>query len=101
MTLLPKDKKLSDIQNEKTGNPLFPVFLKLNELHTVLIGAGNVGLEKLTAILHNSPEASVTVISLTISPEVQALAAEYKGITIKQKAFTDTDLNYGDLVIDR
>jgi siroheme synthase (precorrin-2 oxidase/ferrochelatase) len=28
---------------------LFPVFLKLNELHTVLIGAGNVGLEKLTA----------------------------------------------------
>ena len=49
MTLLPKDNGINSIQDEKTGdNPLFPVFLKLNELHTVLIGAGNVGLEKLT-----------------------------------------------------
>jgi siroheme synthase (precorrin-2 oxidase/ferrochelatase) len=30
---------------------LFPVFLKLNDLHTVLVGGGNVGLEKLTALL--------------------------------------------------
>ncbi|MDF2433404.1 MAG: uncharacterized protein JWP44_3035 [Mucilaginibacter sp.] len=100
MTLLPKDKKLSIIQNEKTeGNTLFPVFLKLNELHTVLIGAGNVGLEKLTAILHNSPDASVTVIALAVLPEVQALAVEYKGITIVQKAFSDADLNNADVVI--
>ena len=63
--MLPKDSKLNTLQVEKPGgNPLFPVFLKLNELHTVLVGAGNVGLEKLTAILHNSPEATVTVIAL-------------------------------------
>jgi uncharacterized protein len=100
MTSLPKNNKLA-IQDEdtKSGNSLFPVFLKLNELHTVLIGAGNVGFEKLTVILHNSPGASVTVIALTILPEVHSLAAEYKGVNIKQKTFADTDLNYADLVI--
>ncbi len=100
MTLLPKDNGLSTIQSEKAeGNPLFPVFLKLNELHTVLIGAGNVGLEKLAAILHNSPDATVTVIALSILPEVHLLAADYKGVKIVQKSFTDTDLNNADLVI--
>jgi siroheme synthase-like protein len=100
MTLLPKDNAISTIQDEKTGdNQLFPVFLKLNELHTVLIGAGNVGLEKLTAILHNSPDARVTVIALSILQEVHLLAAEYKGVKIIQKSFTDSDLNSADLVI--
>ncbi len=100
MTLLPKDNGLSTIQSEKTeGNPLFPVFLKLNELHAVLVGAGNVGLEKLAAILHNSPDARVTVIALSILPEVHLLAADYKGVKIIQKSFSDTDLNHADLVI--
>jgi siroheme synthase-like protein len=100
MTLLPKDNAINTIQEEKTGdNPLFPVFLKLNELHTVLIGAGNVGLEKLTAILHNSPDARVTVIALSILEEIHVLAAEYKGVKIIQKSFTDSDLNNADLVI--
>jgi siroheme synthase-like protein len=100
MTLLPKDNNLVTVQNESTeGNPLFPVFLKLNELHTVLVGAGNVGLEKLTAILQNSPGASVTVIALVILPEVHVLTADYRGVNIIQKSFTDTDLNNADLVI--
>ena len=100
MTLLRKDNGLSAVQTEKaTGNLLFPVFLKLNELRTVLIGAGNVGLEKLTAILHNSPDSSVTVIALSILPEVNVLAAEYKGVNIIQKSFTDNDLDNADLVI--
>ncbi len=28
------------------GNVLFPVFLKLNQIQTVVVGGGNVGLEK-------------------------------------------------------
>jgi uncharacterized protein len=100
MTSLPKDSRLKTIQDEKSGgNPLFPVFLKLNDLHTVLIGAGNVGLEKLTAIVQNSPDAKVTVIALTILPEVYVLSAEYEGVNIVQKSFTDSDLNDTDVVI--
>jgi len=100
MTSLPKNKQPGSISDEKPGgNPLFPVFLKLNELHTVLIGAGNVGLEKLTAVLQNSPEASVTVIALAILPDVHLLAAAYNGVRIVQKEFSDTDLDKADIVI--
>src|SRR6185437_5306818 len=100
MTLLPKDNRLTPAQDEKTkGNTLFPVFLKLNELHTLLVGAGSVGLEKLTAILNNSPEAKVTVIALAIAPDMHVLSAEYPGVKILQKSFTDSDLDDADVVI--
>jgi siroheme synthase-like protein len=100
MTLLTGNNELTTVQDEKTGsNQLFPVFLKLNELHTVLIGAGNVGLEKLTAILHNSSDARVTVIAKTVIPAVRDLAITYPTITIIEKAFIDSDLNNADLVI--
>ncbi|TSJ40865.1 TSUP family transporter [Mucilaginibacter corticis] len=100
MTLVPQDKDLISVQDEKNnGNQLFPVFLKLNELHTVLIGAGNVGLEKLNAILHNSAEARVTVIAKTVIQGVYDLANTYPTVKIIVKAFTDDDLDNADLVI--
>jgi siroheme synthase-like protein len=100
MTLLPKNNSLNPVQAEQTvGNQLFPVFVKLNELHTVLIGAGNVGLEKLTAVLSNSPLASVTVIAKEFVPEMHALAGEYEGVKIVQKAFAENDLDSADIVI--
>jgi uncharacterized protein len=100
MTLLPKNNSLEPVQDEQTrGNQLFPVFVKLNELHTVLIGAGNVGLEKLNAVLNNSSLARVTVISKTFAPEIHSLAAEYDGVKIIQKAFEENDLDNADIVI--
>jgi len=101
MTLLPKDSNLNITQDDKTpgDNQLFPVFIKLNELHTVLIGAGNIGLEKLTAIVNNSPLATVTIIARTFLPEVHALAAQFNGVKVIQKAFEDTDLDNANLVI--
>ena len=100
MALSPRNNGTPTIQTEKTeGNQLFPVFLKLNNLHTVLIGAGNVGLEKLTALLGNSPKARVTIIAKEFVPGVHALAGEYEGISITQKAFVDTDLDNADIVI--
>jgi len=100
MTSLPRNKKLPATVAEKPeGNLLFPVFLKLNALHTVLIGAGNVGLEKLTAILQNSPQAKVTVIALAVLPQVYELANEYEGITIVNKAFAGSDLDDANIVV--
>src|SRR5580698_7130273 len=100
MTLSTRNNILETIQYEKTeGNQLFPIFLKLNDLHTVLIGAGNVGLEKLTAIVTNSPKAKVTVIANEFLPEVHTLAGTYQGVKIIQKAFVDTDLDAADIVV--
>jgi siroheme synthase-like protein len=100
MTLLPIDNELDPVQDKKSsGNQLFPVFLKLNELHTVLIGAGNVGLEKLSAILHNCKTARVTVISKTVIQEITDIAADNANVTIVEKSFTDSDVDNADLVI--
>jgi siroheme synthase-like protein len=100
MTLSPRNNGTSTIQTEKTeGNQLFPVFLKLNNLHTVLIGAGNVGLEKLTALLGNSPKAKVTIIAKEFVSGVNDLVGEYENVTVAQKAFVDTDLDNADIVV--
>jgi len=88
------------VQNEEnTGNQLFPVFLKLNELHTVLIGAGNVGLEKLTAILNNSNSAKVTVIARDVLPEIYSLSESFSGVSVHEKLFEATDLDVADIVV--
>ena len=87
MTPSPQNNGFETVGLEKLeGNPLFPVFLKLSNLHTVVVGAGAVGLEKLTAIVQNSPEAKVTVIALAISSEVHLLAAKYPEVNVIQKS---------------
>ena len=80
-------------------NPLFPVFLKMEELRLLLVGAGKVGLEKLNAILQNSPNASIMVVATFIDPAVRNLANKYTGITLLERAFVETDLDHQDVVI--
>ncbi|HVW94995.1 MAG TPA: TSUP family transporter [Mucilaginibacter sp.] len=99
MTLLRSSSKVLADGERTDGNLLFPVFLKLNELHTVLVGAGNVGLEKLTAILRNSPDARVTVIAQEILPAVALVADTHPKVNIVEKTFIDNDLDEADLVI--
>ena len=81
------------------GNQLFPVFIKLNSIHTLLVGAGPVGLEKLTAILGNSPDANVTVIALEVLPEVKQLAEKHERVSILTREFNADDLDGVDLVV--
>lgn len=81
------------------GNQLFPVFIKLNELHTLVIGAGPVGLEKLTALLNNSKRARITVVAETVITEVSDLVAAYPSVTILQKSFEPADLDGINFVI--
>jgi siroheme synthase-like protein len=81
------------------GNTLFPVFLKLQELRTVLIGAGAVGHEKLSALLNNSPQATITVIAEEVSPEVTQLAKAYPKVTINQKKYEVADIISASIVI--
>jgi len=68
-------------------------------LHTVIIGAGPVGLEKLTALLTQSEDAKVTIIAEVICDEVAAMAAELSQITLFKKSYAAADLIHADLVI--
>lgn len=80
-------------------NTLFPVFLKLENLHTLVVGGGNVGLEKISALLANAPEAKVTLIGVTISAEIRAYVQSFPNVRLVEKAFTTNDLAGIDLVI--
>ena len=81
------------------GNQLFPVFLKLNHLRTVIIGAGPVGLEKLTAVLNQSWQAEITIVAEDICEEVKEIAGRLPQLTLRHKRYEATDLLLADIVI--
>jgi siroheme synthase-like protein len=83
---------------EKEHNALFPVFLKLEILNTLIVGGGNVALEKLTAIFNNSPKARVRLIAREINPDVRAYLTE-KLIHFEERSFQPGDTDNIDLAI--
>ncbi len=91
--------KASTERNEREGNLLFPVFLKLEELKLLIVGGGNVGHEKLSAVLRNSPATQITLVSKTISEEIKELALPYPNVTLYQRPFAPEDLDGKDIVI--
>lgn len=81
-------------------NLLYPIFLKLERLKLLIVGAGAVGYEKLHFILKNSPNANITVVADWISPEVELLINRYPNrIRFRQKRFGQEDVEGFDLVI--
>jgi precorrin-2 dehydrogenase / sirohydrochlorin ferrochelatase len=80
-------------------NNLFPVFLKLESLDTLIVGGGHVGLEKLTAILKNSPHAKVSLVARTIQDSIKTLAAQHQNVTLFERNFKLWDLWNKDLLI--
>lgn len=83
----------------KESNQLFPIFLKLQNFHTLLVGGGNVGLEKLEAMLNNSPQAKITIIADRVLEDIQELIVNYPQVKLYQRKFENTDLDGVELVI--
>jgi siroheme synthase-like protein len=80
------------------ANRLFPVFLKLENLNTLIIGGGSVGFEKLTAVLKNSPQANVTLVAPSIKEEIFRFS-EYPNVQLIPRAFSSSDLINKDVII--
>jgi uncharacterized protein len=80
-------------------NQLYPIFLKLHELRLLLVGGGNVGLEKLESLVSNSPETHITIVAPLIRDEVKELAAQHPFIKLVERKFEEADLEGKDLVI--
>ncbi|PWK27795.1 precorrin-2 dehydrogenase/sirohydrochlorin ferrochelatase/hypothetical protein [Arcicella aurantiaca] len=85
--------------NQEIKNRLFPVFLKLEELNVLLVGGGNVGLEKLSAMLNNSPDSCVTVVADFFRDEIREYVKGYPKVVLVERKFDFNDLNDKDLVI--
>jgi siroheme synthase-like protein len=80
-------------------NPLYPVFLKLHQLRVLLVGGGNVGFEKLTSLLSNSPDTAITIVAPVIRDEVKELVRQHPACTIIQRNFEDADLENKEIII--
>ena len=62
-------------------NNLYPIFLKVHQLNVLIIGGGNVALEKLSFLLKSSPEATVKIVSLTFDHALVKLAKKHQVIS--------------------
>ena len=80
-------------------NALYPVFLKQDKMDVLIVGGGNIGMEKLQSILSNSPEMRITVVSILMKEEVKNLAKAHPNCLLFEKAFEEEDLNGKNLVI--
>ncbi|MEY4611958.1 MAG: Precorrin-2 dehydrogenase [Bacteroidota bacterium] len=81
------------------SNTLFPVFLRLDRLNTLVVGGGNVALEKVSALLRNSPEARVTMVAPFYREELLEYLADFPLVERLERKFEFGDLEDRDVVI--
>lgn len=80
-------------------NNLFPVFFKLEELRLLIIGAGEIGYEKLCAVLTNSPNTRIRIVANYFKPEVEELSFQFPNIQLIFADYKAVFLEQCDLVI--
>lgn len=83
----------------KETNNLFPIFLKLEKLRMLIVGGGYVGMEKLNAVLANSPATKIKIVATEISTAIKILANDYPNIQLLEKPYSATDLDNIDIAI--
>jgi precorrin-2 dehydrogenase / sirohydrochlorin ferrochelatase len=94
-------KRCSDrvLINFQTMNTLFPIFLKIENLRTLVVGGGYVGLEKVTALLSNAPNAPVKLVAPEIRDEIRTLADQHPNLHLVLDRYSPDYLTNNDLVI--
>ena len=94
------DNNQADLQSqEQERNELYPIFLKLHNLSVLIVGGGNVGLEKLSFLLKSSPNAKVEVVAPTFIPELVSLAEAHPEVKLTGKKFKKKMLKKRHMVI--
>ena len=80
-------------------NQLFPIFVKLNQIDTLLVGGGKVALEKFQALISNDEKLRLTIVTREIIPEFEELLQNYAQIQLNIRPFAPDDLTDKQLVI--
>ena len=73
--------------NIDRGAPVFPVFLKLGGKRVLVVGGGEMALEKIPALL--ASRACITVVAPDIRPEIR----QFEGLRLETRPFQATDLD--------
>lgn len=80
-------------------NTLFPIFVKPDQIHILLVGGGPIGLEKFQAIIQNNDKAHITVVATEICHEFKIIMTKYKHIVFEERDFVESDLDEKHLVM--
>ena len=79
-------------------NQLYPIFLKVSELNILIVGGGNVALEKLTFLLKSSPNAKVEMVAPMFRKDTIDLASK-NNVTMYKDEYNDSHLENKHIVI--
>ena len=80
-------------------NTLYPIFLKLENMTTLIVGGGKVAVEKLYFMLKNSPNAHIRMVSESYSAEALDLIGENKNVEVITSKYHERQLSGISLVI--
>ena len=80
-------------------NKLLPIFIKLDTITILVVGGGNVALEKMSGIKRADPLARVKIVGKEIIDEIIELIKDMPNIVIENKEFEISDLLHINLVI--
>ncbi len=75
---------------------LFPIFLKLDGRPCLVVGAGNVALEKISSLF--KAEAKIQVVAPTVCGAIETLATDGR-VTLIRRRFEEADLEGQSLVV--
>lgn len=81
------------------ANELYPIFLKVHSFDTLIVGGGEVGLEKLSFLLKSSPKAKLTLVAKEIKPEIKELAKLHSSVKLIEREFFSEDLTEMQMAI--
>ena len=79
-------------------NNLYPIFVKMESMNTLMVGGGNVALEKLHSILENAPNSTIYLVAPIIKEEIFELAKSYNNLILIKRNFIETDILQKDLI---
>lgn len=80
-------------------NTLFPIYVKMDQIRTLVVGGGPVGLEKLEAIFRNAPHAQVHIVAEQAGEELKTFIQDKATVRLSERLFVVEDLGNVDLVI--
>lgn len=81
------------------SNTLFPVFLKTETAKFLIVGGGNVGLEKTETLLKQNPKITIILVATYFHPKLKEIIHQNENISFYERAFEETDLENKDFVI--
>lgn len=81
------------------SNTLFPIFLKTDTFRFLIVGGGNVGLEKANTLLRQNSLVRIKIVAKEINAEFKKILNDHPHLEWEERSYTYNDLESVDFVI--